>query len=88
VLREFYKRGLSGIETKFEYPVIQPEVMASLAELLGRPLPVADVHASLLSVLHKNSELFYSGQLSAEESELLPGNIKRMWDRNEKALSL
>ncbi|MFG6495980.1 biotin/lipoate A/B protein ligase family protein [Fictibacillus sp. UD] len=88
LIGEFYKRGLAGLETKFQYPVIEPDVMASLAELLGRPVTVPDIHASLLSVLHKNSELFYSGQLSVEESELLPGNIKRMWDRNEKALSL
>ncbi len=88
LIGEFYKRGLAGLETKFQYPVIKPEVMASLAELLGRPVMVPDIHATLLRVLHKNSELFYSGQLSAEESELLPGNIKRMWDRNEKALSL
>jgi octanoyl-[GcvH]:protein N-octanoyltransferase len=88
VIGEFYKRGLRSETTKFQYPEIKPEVMASLAELLGRPLTVADIHTRLLNVLHKNSELFYSGQLSAEESELLPGNIQRMWDRNEKALSL
>jgi octanoyl-[GcvH]:protein N-octanoyltransferase len=88
VIGEFYKRGLKGEKTKFQYPEIQPGVMASLAELLGHSLTVADIHAGLLNVLHKNSELFYSGQLSAEESELLPGNIQRMWDRNEKALSL
>jgi octanoyl-[GcvH]:protein N-octanoyltransferase len=85
---EFYKRGLAGEVTKFQYPEILPDVMASLAELLGRSLTVADIHVDLLNVLNKNSELFYSGQLSAEESELLPGNIQRMWDRNEKALSL
>jgi octanoyl-[GcvH]:protein N-octanoyltransferase len=88
LIGEFYKRGLKGEETKFQYPEIRPEVMASLVELLGVPLTVADIHTALLNVLHKNSELFYSGQLSAEESELLPDNIKRMWDRNEKALSL
>lgn len=88
LIGEFYKRGLRSETTKFHYPEIQPDVMASLAELLGRPLTVADIHARLLNVLHKNSELFFSGQLSAEESELLPGNIQRMWDRNEKALSL
>jgi octanoyl-[GcvH]:protein N-octanoyltransferase len=88
VIGEFYKRGLRSETTKFQYPEIKPEVMASLAELLGRPLTVADIHTRLLNVLHKNSELFYSGQLSSEESELLPGNIQRMWDRNEKALSL
>ncbi|MFE1242655.1 biotin/lipoate A/B protein ligase family protein [Fictibacillus sp. NPDC058756] len=88
LIGEFYKRGLRGETTKFQYPEIQPNVMASLAELLGRPLTVAEIHARLLNVLHKNSDLFFSGQLSAEESELLPGNIQRMWDRNEKALSL
>jgi octanoyl-[GcvH]:protein N-octanoyltransferase len=88
LIGEFYKRSLAGETTKFQYPVIKPDVMASLAELLGVPLTVADIHVQLMNVLHDNSDLFYSGQLSSEESELLPGNIKRMWDRNEKALSL
>ncbi|WNB92245.1 biotin/lipoate A/B protein ligase family protein [Bacillus sp. NEB1478] len=88
LIGEFYKRGLADETTKFQYPEIQPEVMASLAELLGVQLTVADIHVQLMNVLHKNSELFYSGQLSIEESDLLPANIKRMWDRNEKALTL
>ena len=43
LIREFYEVGLQGEETKFTYPVIKPEVMASLEELLGMPLTVRDV---------------------------------------------
>jgi octanoyl-[GcvH]:protein N-octanoyltransferase len=88
LIRDFYKRGLAGEPTKFQYPAIKPEVMASLAELLNIPLTVSDIHTSLMHVLHKNSDLFYSGQLSIEESELLPIHLKRIWERNEKALDL
>ena len=43
LIRDFYNIGLQGEETKFTYPSIQPEVMASLSELLDMPLTVSDV---------------------------------------------
>jgi octanoyl-[GcvH]:protein N-octanoyltransferase len=86
LIEEFYKKGLAGKTTKFKYPDIKPEVMASLAELLKIPLTIQDIHLTLLNVLQHHSELFYSGQLTTEESAMLPDYLQRMWERNEKAL--
>ena len=36
----FYQACLQGAETRFEYPDIQPETMASLSELSGKEITV------------------------------------------------
>jgi octanoyl-[GcvH]:protein N-octanoyltransferase len=82
LIREFYSLALKGEQTKFSYPEVKPEVMASLSELLGKPLTVQDVMLKLLIELKKMSSLLYSGQLTPHELELLPGYSARIAERN------
>ena len=49
VIQEFYKRGVSGESTKFTYPEIVPETMASLSELIGEELSVPDIMMNTLN---------------------------------------
>jgi octanoyl-[GcvH]:protein N-octanoyltransferase len=84
LVREFYERARKGQQTKFSYPEIVPEVMASLEELLNTPFTIADVMLRLLTELKRNSGQFYTGQLNEYELELLPGYYQRMVERNEK----
>ncbi|RDU37441.1 octanoyltransferase [Neobacillus piezotolerans] len=83
LIRDFYSRALKGERTKFIYPEIRPEVMASLSELLESPLEVKDVLSRLMFELKKNSGLIYSGQLTPYELELLPGYLSRIAERNQ-----
>ncbi|MEJ7511968.1 lipoyl protein ligase domain-containing protein, partial [Staphylococcus lugdunensis] len=43
MMHEFYQRALKGEVTKFKYPDIKPECMASLETLLHRDIKVQDV---------------------------------------------
>ena len=43
MMRVFYEHALKGEVTKFKYPDIQPECMASLETLFGREIKVQDV---------------------------------------------
>lgn len=88
LIREFYKRAKGGQYTKFSYPEIIPEVMASLSELLNTPLTIADCMMRLLTELKKNSSRFYAGQLNEYELELLPSYVQRITERNEKFAEL
>lgn len=83
LVRDFYFRALKGEQTKLAYPEIQPDVMASLSELFETPLAVTDVMLRLMLELKKNAGLFYSGQLTPYELELLPGYLSRIAERNE-----
>lgn len=82
LIRGFYERGVGGEQTKFTYPDIQPEVMASLSELLGRQITVPEVVLDLHG-------LFGSPQpqpLEPEEMELYGFYLKRVVDRNQNML--
>ncbi|MBM7645415.1 octanoyl-[GcvH]:protein N-octanoyltransferase [Scopulibacillus daqui] len=86
LIGEFYKRSLQGEKTHFEYPVIQPETMASLSELTGKPLDVGKVMMLFYQTLQSSSQVIPS-QLTLEEVKRFEESYERMIDRNEKAFS-
>ncbi|WP_042463697.1 lipoate--protein ligase family protein [Neobacillus dielmonensis] len=86
LVREFYRLAKREQATKFAYPEIEPEVMASLSELFGMQLSINDVMLRLLTQLKQNSDHLYAGQLNETELELLPGYYQRIVDRNQKFL--
>ncbi|MEH7379463.1 lipoate--protein ligase family protein [Bacillus sp. JJ1533] len=86
IIRRFYEAGLQGAETKFVYPNVMPETMASLAELIDPNITVQTVMLLLLQTLQKESEHIFASQLSADEMPLFEQNFLRVLNRNEKAL--
>lgn len=84
LVKQFYQLAKKDEETKFEYPQIVPEVMASLSELLGTQFTIADVMLRLLNQLKSNSDHLFAGQLNEYEFSLFPGYYQRVVERNEK----
>ena len=86
LIKDFYQAAIAGIETKFVYPDIHPEVMASLEELLQTPLTVSDVMQRFLRVLQEYSEQINVEGLTTEEQPLYESYLERIRERNEKSL--
>ena len=86
IIKQFYAVGLQGETTKFAYPEIKPEVMASLAELLDVPLTVDQVMTKLLFTLKDHAEFLFADQLQGEELPLFESYYDRVVDRNEKIM--
>ncbi len=86
LVRDFYEISLQGEETKFKYPKIQPEVMASLSELLDEPLSVQQTVIALQQLLASFCDEFKIGTLQADEMELYTFYLKRVLDRNQSML--
>lgn len=84
VIKQFYDIAKKNQQTKFTYPEIVPDVMASLSELLETPLTISDVMLLLLKQLKIHSDHLYAGQLNELELGLLPGYYQRIVERNEK----
>lgn len=84
LIKQFYSIAKEDQETKFEYPLIFPEVMASLSELLQVDLTVQDVMLLFLKALQEHSDSIYSSQLTEEEASYYEGYLVRMQERNEK----
>ncbi|MEK4027671.1 lipoate--protein ligase family protein [Pseudobacillus sp. FSL P4-0506] len=87
LIRRFYETAKKTEITKWDYPDIQPEVMASLSELLGRKLTVQDVMLRFLNTLHQHAGRLYASSLHGEEVDLYQGYLQRVTERNEKALT-
>ncbi|XXM72789.1 lipoate--protein ligase family protein [Lysinibacillus sphaericus] len=86
LVRRFYETGLKGEQTKFTFPSIRPEVMASLSELLGVKLTVQDVMLRFLQALKSFSGGIYSSALQGEEYTMYETYYQRVVERNEKVL--
>ena len=87
LIREFYEMGLQGVETKFTYPVIKPQVMASLSELLDMPLTVSDVVIRIQLMLRELADHVEMGGLKPDEMELYTFYLNRVFERNRKMLA-
>ncbi|GAA0340096.1 biotin/lipoate A/B protein ligase family protein [Bacillus carboniphilus] len=85
-IREFYNRSKKSEETKYTYPVIDPNVMASLSELLGKPLTIQDAMFRFLKTLKEKGNHIYSEPITPEEWPLYEANLERLRDRNGKFL--
>ncbi|UTE77619.1 lipoate--protein ligase family protein [Rossellomorea sp. KS-H15a] len=86
LIQRFYETGLKDGTSKFTFPEIAPEVMASLSELLGVELSIQDVMLRFLQSLKGFSGEFYSSALQGEEYGMYEMYYQRVVDRNEKVL--
>lgn len=86
LIQRFYETGLKDGTSKFTFPTIDPEVMASLSELLGVELSIQDVMLRFLQSLKGFSGEFYSSALQGEEYGMYEMYYQRVVDRNEKVL--
>lgn len=84
LIRRFYEQGIQGEKTRFVYPSIDPNVMASLEEISGHPLTVQQMAESCLKTLRTFGTVA-SAPLSADETERFNHYYERMIRRNEKA---
>src|SRR5690606_2346875 len=87
LIKRFYESGLQGEKTKFEYPDIMPEVMASLQQLTGQNLTVFEVNERLRNLLSQKNGQLFELPLQQEEMELYNYYLDRVFKRNESMLS-
>ncbi|MGE8204954.1 lipoate--protein ligase family protein [Heyndrickxia sp. NPDC080065] len=83
-IQQFYKKAKKDAETKWVYPDIRPEVMASLADLLHTHISVQDVMLRFLTALKEMSQQIFSEPLSGDELGWYEEYYKRIIERNEK----
>ncbi|MGN8647932.1 lipoate--protein ligase family protein [Gracilibacillus sp. HCP3S3_G5_1] len=82
LVREFYRKGRSVDDERFEYPVVEPDTMRSLAELVGMELTVEDSMNRVLGLL---GDVEYV-ELSGDELAVFEKRMTQMVERNQKAL--
>ncbi len=86
LIRDFYEESLQQEETKFAYPQIVPEVMASLSELIDPHLTVEAVVIRLQQLLNQSAEEVRPQSFYDEELTLYGFYLQRVFERNTKML--
>ena len=86
LIRDFYAISLQGKETKFTYPTVVPDVMASLQELIGIPLTVAEVNMRIQHLLLEWNPQTAFLPLQESELTLYAHYLQRIFKRNASLL--
>ncbi len=84
LIKGFYEQARGNEETKFIYPEVNPNVMASLSELLSANLTVEDVMGRFLQSMKSFSDELMSEGLTGEEQPVYESYLERIEERNEK----
>lgn len=85
-IKRFYELSQKGEKTKYTYPVIEPQVMSSLTELLSIDLNVQAVMGRFLKVLQSKANKITSETLSADEIPLFQSYYERVIERSNKVM--
>lgn len=86
LIKGFYEKAIQGKETKFTYPNIQAHTMASLSELLSKPISTQMLMEHILQAIVELGGDITASDLFEQEQPELQKNIERIEKRNEKAL--
>ncbi|AVQ34190.1 lipoate--protein ligase family protein [Staphylococcus muscae] len=84
LMHDFYEHALKGEVTKFSYPDIHPECMASLETLLKRDITVQDVMFKLLYAIKDLGGTLNTDPITTDEWSRYEHYYDRMLARNAK----
>lgn len=87
-VRDFYQIGVAGEQTKYRYPEVNPQVMASLSDLIGCSFTVPEIIARIESLLSASGTRHLSTQLLPDEETLFKQRLEQMNKRNEKIIAM
>lgn len=84
MIRRFYEVSHRGTETKFDYPTIVPETMASLSELLGKRITMDDMKHRVHSALSELCDKIVVTEFTEHELDMFETRLEQMKKRNER----
>ncbi|GAA0436095.1 biotin/lipoate A/B protein ligase family protein [Lentibacillus halophilus] len=88
LIRDFYEAARKGEATSFDYPDIEPSVMASLSELLGMELTVDDLKSRVWEAINAVSDRMRTSDFSDDEWEQFTKRYAQMVKRNENVAAM
>lgn len=86
VIKNFYSIAKKDQDTKIAYPNVQPDVMASLSELLYENITIDYIKMRMIEELKQNSNGLLLSTFTDKESMMLEECRLRIIERNKKIL--
>ncbi|MCG1009604.1 lipoate--protein ligase family protein [Salinicoccus sp. ID82-1] len=82
IMRKFYHASRKQSETKFSYPDIQPDDMASLNELLEADYTVESVLERMLDIIRQSGSIEFLPEMDDSTRQRYAYHLERMKTRN------
>ncbi|WP_010096037.1 lipoate--protein ligase family protein [Ornithinibacillus scapharcae] len=83
LIRQFYDISKKGEDTKFDYPMVNPDVMGSLSNLTGHPITVNDMKRRVFTTLQELSKVVEI-PFSTDEIAVFEKRYEQMLKRNKQ----
>jgi octanoyl-[GcvH]:protein N-octanoyltransferase len=84
LIQVFYDVGLKGEETQWSFPLVNPDSMANLSDLLDTPLTVAQVKQMIIDTLTKQGNHLVEGDYTADIMTAYHDAYTKMEKRNRQ----
>ena len=84
LIQVFYEVGLKGEETQWSFPLVSPDSMANLSDLLDTPLTVAQVKQMIIDTLTKQGNHLVEGDYTADIMTAYHDAYTKMEKRNRQ----
>ncbi len=84
LIKEFYSISLGNIETKMEFPEVNPAVMGSLSEILNKNITIQDILTRLTKLIEINTVSTSENSFIQTELTQFHKRLEQMYKRNEK----
>lgn len=88
LVRDFYQHGKKDVATKFTYPEVYPDTMASLSELLDSNITVEVMKNRVRATLESGAAKVTTHPFTNKEAEIFERRLKQMKQRNEDISSI
>ncbi|RPF54061.1 lipoate--protein ligase family protein [Aquisalibacillus elongatus] len=86
LIKRFYELSINGEETKFKYPQINPNVMASLEQLFQKKMTVQHVIERIEHKMNARGVSIDERPFSQQEQEWFNQRFEQMEERNRRLL--
>lgn len=88
IVKQFYDISKRNIETKYEYPNVNPNVMGTINELLNTNFSVEDVIHKIYTIISDHGKKHVVTSFLPEERHIFLKRLMQMEKRNEKITKL
>lgn len=86
MMKRFYEEGLKGEDSKWHFPVIDPDVMVNLDDVLDEPVTVEEIQTAFIESLESFGGHVQEGEYSPEILSDYKIEEENMIKRNERML--
>ncbi len=86
MMKNFYESGLQGEETPWHFPSVNPEVMTTVSDALGKQIQTEEIEQAFIDRLQDHSFVLEKGEYPSDLLEDYQQHFDQLFKRNQRML--